>query len=94
MLPAAGPDAERLAGRFAAKEATMKVLRPGADDAVPWTAIEVRRDPAGIGRGRAARPRGELACARGRLGLAVSLTHEDGIGRRGRRRHGDRASGG
>ena len=41
-----GIDAERLAGRFAAKEATMKVLRPG-DEGVPWSAIEVRRDPGG-----------------------------------------------
>ena len=31
-----------LAARFAAKEATLKVLRPNGH-AVPWTAIEVRR---------------------------------------------------
>ena len=38
--------AERLAARFAAKEATVKVLRP--NDARPdWRTIEVRRDPSG-----------------------------------------------
>jgi holo-[acyl-carrier protein] synthase len=41
-----GADPRRLAARFAAKEAAMKVLRPGAD-AVPWHSIEVRGDPSG-----------------------------------------------
>lgn len=34
--------AQRLAARFAAKEAVMKVLRP-REHAVPWWAIEIRR---------------------------------------------------
>ena len=34
--------ASSLAARFAAKEATMKVLRPSSADSIPWTAIEVR----------------------------------------------------
>jgi len=33
---------QRLAARFAAKEAVLKVLRPG-DTAVPWRSIEIRR---------------------------------------------------
>jgi holo-[acyl-carrier protein] synthase len=69
---------ERLAARFAAKEATMKVLRP-TDEAVPWTTIEVRRDPSGwVGlelTGRAA----SLAAEAGVSELALSLTHEEGF---------------
>ncbi|MFL5863914.1 MAG: holo-ACP synthase [Solirubrobacteraceae bacterium] len=73
-----GADARRLAARFAVKEATFKVLRVGKDDAVPWTAVEVRRHPPhGVSvvlTGRAA----ELAQAAGIRELAVSLTHEKG----------------
>ena len=69
---------ERLAARFAAKEAAIKVLRPGRDDPVPWGDIEVRRDPGGwtelVLGGHAAR----LADAAGVTSLAVSLTHEGG----------------
>ena len=43
---AQGVAAERLAARFAAKEAALKVLRP-SDEAIPWREIEVVRDPAG-----------------------------------------------
>src|SRR5262249_20843004 len=71
--------AERLAARFAAKEAAMKVLRQGgeeADPAIPWNAIEIVRDPSGAPRlafsGRAA----ELAREAGVAIVAVSLTHE------------------
>lgn len=71
----AGLDAERLAARFAAKEAALKVLRP-SDEGVAWRAIGVRRDPAGWVdlelSGRAA----ALAEDAGVAELAVSLTHE------------------
>jgi len=71
----AGVDPERLAARFAAKEAAMKVLRP-VDEGIPWQSIEVRRDPGGwptlVLSGRAAR----LADEAGLEGLEVSLTHE------------------
>jgi holo-[acyl-carrier protein] synthase len=68
--------AERLAARFAAKEAAIKVLRPGADTSVPWQSIEVVRE-GGDGvelvlTGRAA----DLARAAGLGSFAVSLTHE------------------
>jgi holo-[acyl-carrier protein] synthase len=72
-----GPDAaaERLAARFAAKEAVLKVLRP-AGEAVPWSDIEVRRDPGGWVdvelRGSAA----ALAGTRSVAHVSVSLTHE------------------
>ncbi len=73
---ASGPDAERLAGRFAAKEATMKVLRPGDDTPLPWTAIEVHRATGGSVEvelsGRAA----ELASAARVGSLSASITHE------------------
>lgn len=68
-------DPAGLAARFAAKEAVVKVLRPG-DDAVPWNDIRVRRHPAGwtdlVLRGRAA----ERAREAGLDDWAVSLTHE------------------
>jgi holo-[acyl-carrier protein] synthase len=70
-------DPQRLAARFAAKEAAFKVLRVG-DEAVSWTDVEVVRDPAGwVGlslSGRAA----TLAEAAGISELALSLSHEQG----------------
>src|ERR1700730_6034081 len=71
-------DPERLAARFAAKEARMKVL-PARDQAVTWREIEVRRDPSGwVGlelTGRAA----ELATQAGITDLSLSLTHARGL---------------
>ncbi|MBV8988119.1 MAG: holo-ACP synthase [Solirubrobacterales bacterium] len=71
-------DAERLAARFAAKEAAFKVLRVG-DEAVTWRDIEVRRDRSGWVElsltGRAA----TLASAAGISDFALSLTHEQGL---------------
>lgn len=72
---AAGVDATRLAARFAAKEAALKVLRPDGH-AIPWRSIEVRRDPRGwvdIELSGAAAAR---ASEVGVSDLAVSLTHE------------------
>ena len=77
-----GPDGqvkpERLAARFAAKEATIKAL-PGAGEEVRLTHIEVVRDPSGSVAlalsGRAA----ELLVAAGAAEVAVSLTHEGGF---------------
>jgi holo-[acyl-carrier protein] synthase len=37
-----GVDARALAERFAAKEATLKLLAVAGDEAVPWRSIEVR----------------------------------------------------
>jgi holo-[acyl-carrier protein] synthase len=68
-------DPQRLAARFAAKEAVLKVLRPG-DDPLPWNEIRVRRHPEGwtdlVLSGRAA----ERARTVGVEEWAVSLTHE------------------
>jgi holo-[acyl-carrier protein] synthase len=71
-------DAERLAARFAAKEATIKAL-PGAGEGVALTQIEVLRDESGevslALSGRAA----DLLERSGGTEIAVSLTHEAGI---------------
>jgi holo-[acyl-carrier protein] synthase len=70
------PDPLRLAARFAAKEAAMKVLRPG-DAAVPWPSIEVVRDATGVPVLTLHGPAAELAAAAGLTDFALSLTHED-----------------
>ena len=74
----AGVDSERLAARFAAKEATMKVLRV-ADEGVSWRAIEVRRDPAGWVDLHLTGKAADLAEQAGLEGFSVSLTHEKGF---------------
>jgi holo-[acyl-carrier protein] synthase len=71
-----GVDPQRLAVRFAAKEATLKVLRPGKSDAVPWTTIEVHRNPSGWTQLRLSGPAAALAADAGLGELALSLTHE------------------
>lgn len=74
---AASVDPERLAARFAAKEATLKIL-PASDKGYSFRSIEVRTDPTGRVHlelsGRAA----ELASEAGVIELALSLTHEGG----------------
>jgi holo-[acyl-carrier protein] synthase len=70
--------AERLAARFAAKEATLKVLRP-RDVRPEWRSIEVRRNPAGWCElslsGSAARLARDAAIS----SMSVSLSHEAGL---------------
>jgi holo-[acyl-carrier protein] synthase len=69
------PRALRLAARFAAKEAAMKVLQPG-DAAVPWPTIEVVRQPGGAPTLQLHGPAADLAAAGGLTAFAVSFTHE------------------
>jgi holo-[acyl-carrier protein] synthase len=69
------PDARRLAARFAAKEAAMKVLRAG-DEALPWQTIGVSADRFGRPAIELTGAAGELARRRGIETLDVSLTHE------------------
>jgi holo-[acyl-carrier protein] synthase len=73
-----GTVADRLAARFAAKEATLKVL--GLDGSQPeWRSIEVFRTPSGSCEIRLHDGAASLA-ARTCLGpLAVSLSHEQGV---------------
>jgi holo-[acyl-carrier protein] synthase len=73
-----GIDEERLAGRFAAKEAALKVLRPG-EEGIPWNAIEVRRDPGGWVELALSGPAAALAERDGVEGLSVSIAHEGGL---------------
>src|SRR5580700_11096275 len=67
--------AERLAARFAAKEATLKVLRPG-DEAIPWRTMGVVRHGPGwvtvelIGRAAT------LAAEAGLKEFELSISHE------------------
>jgi holo-[acyl-carrier protein] synthase len=72
----AGVDPTRLAARFAAKEATLKVLRPSPDEAVPWRSIEVVRPPGGWVELELHDAAATLAARAGLTELAVSLTHE------------------
>jgi len=75
----AGDDPERLAARFAGKEAVLKLLRPRRSDAVPLTDIAIVHDAEGAPvvelTGRAA----ELAAAIGCGTIAISLAHERGL---------------
>ncbi len=73
-----GPAAESLAARFAAKEAALKVLRPGGSRP-EWRDIEVRRAANGacdlVLHGNAAM----LAAEQGIEELSLSLSHEGGM---------------
>lgn len=69
---------ERLAARFAAKEAVVKVLQPtGARP--PWRDIEVRRADHGACTIHLTGSAARLAAEAGIDELAVSLTHEAGF---------------
>jgi holo-[acyl-carrier protein] synthase len=67
-----------LAARFAAKEATIKVLRP-LEHRPDWRSIEVRRQPGGWCALHLTDEAARLARQQGITDLAVSLTHEAGM---------------
>lgn len=67
---------ERLAARFAAKEATVKVLRPDSGQALPWRCMEVVRLGSGAVELELSGAALEMADAAGIEGLQLSLTHE------------------
>ena len=69
---------ERLAARFAAKEAALKVLRPDGT-AVPWRAIEVRRDSSGYVELELSGPAAARALDAGLSNFVLSITHEEGF---------------
>jgi holo-[acyl-carrier protein] synthase len=66
---------ERLAARFAAKEAAMKALDRG-DEPLPWTSIAVHRDAGGRPTLRLSGAAAELAARRGLASFELSLTHD------------------
>jgi holo-[acyl-carrier protein] synthase len=72
---ARGVSAARVAGRFAAKEATLKVLRPGPDTAIPWRSIEVRGEDELVLSGAAAELAGDLRVGGLRLSLSARRGH-------------------
>ena len=68
---------QRMAGRFAAKEALAKAL--GAPSGLVWTDVEVRKDEAGKPYFACA---GTVAALVAELGIAsihLSITHDAGI---------------
>ena len=73
-----GVDPERLAARFAAKEAALKVLRPG-EVGVSLREIELRRSPEGWVDLELSGPAAEIAADTGLRDFSVSVTHERGF---------------
>ena len=70
--------AASLAARFAAKEATLKVLRPVGHQP-DWRSVEVRRHPSGWCTMALSGHAAALADRAGIAELAVSLTHEGDV---------------
>lgn len=70
--------AASLAARFAAKEATIKVLRPVGHQP-EWKSVEVRRDPEGWCTMALSGHAAALAEEAGIAEVAVSLTHEGDV---------------
>jgi holo-[acyl-carrier protein] synthase len=76
----AGPTAlERLAGRFAAKEAVVKVLQVPSTASVPWQSIEVRTARNGVPYVVLSGAALEMAERQGISRIDVSLSHDGGI---------------
>ena len=67
--------AERLAGRFAVKEAVMKMLGTGWRDGIAWTDIETRNDPAGKPLVTLTGQIAQIAAEMGIDNISVSITH-------------------
>jgi holo-[acyl-carrier protein] synthase len=73
-----GVDPECLAARFAAKEATVKVLRPG-EVGLSLLTIEVRRNPAGWAEIALSGTAAEIARAQGLDEFELSISHDGGF---------------
>lgn len=70
------PAADRLAARFAAKEAAIKALRPSRDQALAWRSIEVVRGAAGWVELQLSGSAAVYAEESGVAAFALSFTHE------------------
>jgi len=68
-------ETEHLAGRFAAKEAVLKVLGTGWRDGINWTDIEVLNAPSGQPHVRLSGRCREIADQRGLATILVSISH-------------------
>jgi holo-[acyl-carrier protein] synthase len=71
--------AAHYAGRFAVKEAVMKVLGTGWTRGVRWVDIEVRRAPGAAPSVRLHGACADIAAARGIARVHVTITHDAGI---------------
>jgi holo-[acyl-carrier protein] synthase len=71
--------AERLAARFAAKEAVLKAFGTGVAHGIRWTDVEVVNEPGGRPAIELHGAAGELARRRGLDQIDVSLTHSGGL---------------
>lgn len=69
---------ERLAGRFAVKEAVLKALGTGKSGGILWRDVETVRGPAGRPVTRLHGNAAECAGSRGGGRLHVSITHDGG----------------
>jgi holo-[acyl-carrier protein] synthase len=78
FVPNSRPAAARLAARFAAKEAMIKVLRP-MEAAPEWRSIEVRRHAGGWCSLHLAGEAARLSDQIGVFDLAVSISHESEV---------------
>ncbi|HTI15727.1 MAG TPA: holo-ACP synthase [Dictyobacter sp.] len=68
--------AQSFAARFAAKEATIKVLRPAASFSLDWRCIAVHRSPEGWCDILLSEQAADLARSRGIVSLSLSMSHE------------------
>jgi holo-[acyl-carrier protein] synthase len=71
--------AERFSGRFAAKEAIMKLIGTGWRDTISWTDIEVVNDPLGKPMVKLSGRVQEIAEALGIRHISLSITHAAGL---------------
>lgn len=67
---------ESVAGRFAAKEAVVKVLRPAREDAVPWPHVTIRSGDGGAPRVALEGEARRLARRAGLADWSVSTSHD------------------
>jgi holo-[acyl-carrier protein] synthase len=70
---------ERLAARFAAKEAVLKALGTGWRGGIAWTDVEVTRSASGEPGVRLSGRAAEVAAERGVASWLLSLTHTSGF---------------
>ena len=68
-------ETEHLAGRFAAKEAVLKVLGTGWTSGISWRDIEIRNEPSGQPRVLLAGRCREIAEERGLGEILISISH-------------------
>ena len=66
---------EHLAGRFAAKEAVLKVLGSGWRNGIKWTDIEVRNEPSGQPRVHLTGECRRIADRKGMVDILISISH-------------------